>query len=94
MKEKLYVRLKRLRIQRKLSMKELAEAIQVPLSTYREWEYGRAIQGEPYLALAEVLQVTVKELLSGESKEEDQIRKALYKVERALEDLKLEVLSL
>ena len=38
-------KLKRLRIQRDLTMREVAAGIQVPLTAYREWEYGRAIRG-------------------------------------------------
>lgn len=94
MKEKIAARLKRIRISRGLSMRELAERTQIPVSTYREWEYGRAIQGEPYIALAAALEVSVKELLSGESSDKDRIRVAIHNVELSIKELKLEVMSL
>lgn len=59
-------RLKRLRIAQKMTMKELAQTIGVPMSTYREWEYGRSIVGEPYPKLADALKVSLSELLLGE----------------------------
>lgn len=36
------------------------------MTTYREWEFGRAIQGQPYMAMAEVLGVTLSELMTGD----------------------------
>ncbi len=59
-------RLNRLRLLRGLSIGEAAEAIGVSPSTYREWEYGRAIRGEPYGKIALVFHVTLAELILGE----------------------------
>jgi transcriptional regulator with XRE-family HTH domain len=64
--EPLHKRLKRLREARQISTAEMARQIRVPMTTYREWEYGRSIKGEPYLAIAKVLEVGVYELLCGE----------------------------
>ena len=59
-------RITRLRAKRGLTQKDVAKALKVPLSTYKEWEYGRRIQGEQiYVALAETLNVTVRALLTG-----------------------------
>jgi transcriptional regulator with XRE-family HTH domain len=58
-------RLRRHRVEKSLTMKQVATAAGIPLSTYREWEYGRAIQGEPYLQLAQALSLTISELLTG-----------------------------
>ncbi len=63
--DRLQDRLKVLRERRGLSVAEVARRVGVPVSTYREWEYGRAIRGEPYLALAQVFEVSVYELLAG-----------------------------
>ncbi|MBC7711938.1 MAG: helix-turn-helix transcriptional regulator [Rhizobacter sp.] len=60
-------RLKKFRELRNLSVKEVAKLIGVPESTYREWEYGRAIRGEPYLKLTKALGITLNDLL-GENK--------------------------
>jgi len=59
-------RLVRLRKARGFTMKQMAAKIEVPLSTYRDWEYGRANQGTPYIKLAAALGVSLYELLSGE----------------------------
>ena len=61
----LSTRLKSYRVQKRLTMKQVASAINVPVTTYREWEYGRIIRGEPYVALAKVFEITVYELLTG-----------------------------
>jgi transcriptional regulator with XRE-family HTH domain len=58
-------RLKQLREARGLTVKALATAAGVPVSTYREWEYGRAILGEPYPRLARALGVGVEYLITG-----------------------------
>jgi transcriptional regulator with XRE-family HTH domain len=55
-------RLKKLRETRRLSMRETAKLIGVPETTYREWEYGRAVRGEPYLKIAKAFGVKVEEL--------------------------------
>lgn len=55
-------RLQKLRKERGLSVRTMAKKLKVPESTYREWEYGRAIRGEPYVKIAEVLEVSLQEL--------------------------------
>lgn len=44
-------------------MRETAKLISVPETTYREWEYGRAARGEPYLKIAESFGVSLDDLL-------------------------------
>lgn len=61
-----YKRLRNFRENRRLSMRELARLINVPETTYREWEYGRAIRGEPYVKLARALGVSLEDLLGDE----------------------------
>lgn len=58
-------RLEKLRIREGLSVSEVARHISVSTSTYREWEYGRQIKGEPYEKLASILNVSLNELLTG-----------------------------
>ncbi|MDR3608290.1 MAG: helix-turn-helix transcriptional regulator [Oligoflexia bacterium] len=66
-----YQRLRTLRERRGLSVRAVAETIGVPMSTYREWENGRAVQGtRSYAPLAQVLQVSIHELLTGEAPQE------------------------
>ena len=66
----------------------MARQIQVAPSTYREWEYGRAIKGEPYAKLAQVFQTTLSELLLGEEARSSTIRKDLQEVEEILQRIK------
>jgi transcriptional regulator with XRE-family HTH domain len=50
-----------------LTQKEVAQALKIPLSTYKEWEYGRRVQGEEvYVKLSEVLELNLRTLLTGE----------------------------
>jgi transcriptional regulator with XRE-family HTH domain len=82
-------RLQALRVSRSLTSKQVARSIAVAESTYRAWEAGRAITGEPYLALAELFGVSVYELLSGKrSTGADEFRSAVEQVERGIEKLK------
>ncbi len=55
-------RLKKLREARHLTIKEAATLIGVPQTTYREWEYGRAIRGEPYIRIAKAFNISLDEL--------------------------------
>lgn len=80
-------RLRALRLKRGLTMKQVAETAQIPLSTYREWEYGRAIQGEPYLQLAEALSVSLGELITGKDNLSEAWRE-LAKIEEHVKNLK------
>lgn len=92
--ERFHVRLKRLRELRRLTMRDLAKAVGVPESTYREWEYGRAIQGEPYVAIAAALEVTLHELLSGEKPTFARVLERIDQIQNQLEALRAEVASL
>jgi transcriptional regulator with XRE-family HTH domain len=59
-------RLISLRLQKDLSISEVAKKLEVSPSTYREWEQGRQIQGEPYQKLALLFEVSLTELLTGQ----------------------------
>lgn len=74
-------------------MKELAQQVGVPVSTYREWEYGRAIVGEPYPKLADALRVSLSELLLGEVKGKNEIFTEIRAIEGHLYNLKRKVES-
>ena len=89
--EKFNKRLKTLRTMKGLTMKEVAQATDVPLSTYREWEYGRAIQGEPYLKIAQALSVSLSELLTGSSRNSE-VWRELELIEHHIKNLR-DVLS-
>ena len=70
-------RLLNLRLKKGLSLSELARDIGVSPSTYREWEQGRKIKGEPYEKLALILGVSINELLTGKK----------HKIDVFLEDI-------
>jgi transcriptional regulator with XRE-family HTH domain len=89
--ESLSSRLRRLRKARGLSMKEVAEALKISESTYREWEYGRAIQGEPYLKLSEVLATSVYELLGGDKIQATTIFYTLEEIEAGMKKLRVQL---
>lgn len=73
LKSSLGARLQNLRNQQNLTATEVAQAVGVSVSTYREWENGRAIRGEPYVELAKIFQVSLLELLTGRTVEFSQI---------------------
>ena len=91
--ESLGQRLKRLRDQRNLSVKEVAEALSVPVTTYREWENGRKIVGEPYPALADLFEVSVYELITGEKGKESNMLSCVETIRVELEKIRSHLLS-
>ncbi|MBY0385110.1 helix-turn-helix transcriptional regulator, partial [bacterium] len=52
-----------------LTIAVCAKEIGVSQSTYREWEYGRAISGEPYAKIASLLGLSLSELLGRDKTE-------------------------
>lgn len=93
MTEPFHARLRRLRTDRGLSMRALAEKVHVPETTYREWEKGRAIQGQPYSALAQALNVSLQELMTGEKIKAEDLIHALEGLEGAVQNLRQRLFS-
>lgn len=91
--ESFSLRLKRLREARGIKVKEMASRLGVSVSTYRDWEYGRAIKGEPYPKMAEILSVSLQELLTGRCPLPEQVMKEIFKCEQALAAIKKELSS-
>ena len=89
--EAFHSRLTRLRKKSGLSMKKVAEALEIPESTYREWEYGRAIQGEPYVKLGKVFGVSIYELLGGSRPEMKALLSTVDELEEGLKKLRIQV---
>lgn len=87
------LRLRRLRETKGIKVKEMSLLLGVSVSTYRDWEYGRAIKGEPYPKMAEILSVSLQELLTGHCPVPDQVMKEILKCEQALLALKKELSS-
>lgn len=82
-----------MRKEKNLSVKDVAEKIKVPLTTYREWEHDRKIVGEPYIDLARVFEVSVYELITGEKSSGKEVSKSLEIIEAELNKLKETLLS-
>lgn len=92
-KESLGDRLKKLREKKGLSVKEVSDKIGVPLTTYREWEHGRKIVGEPYIELSKVFEVSIYELISGEKSSSTDLVKSVETIELELKKIKENLLS-
>lgn len=92
--EKIGLRMKRLRLQQGLSLTEVAHKAHVAVSTYREWEYGREIKGEPYVKIAQALNVTLYELLTGEKSKVSKISGEIAEIEEACKKLRKNLESL
>jgi transcriptional regulator with XRE-family HTH domain len=58
--------LRSLRLFRGLSVREVSQLIGVPATTYRDWEYGKRIQGQPYIRIAQAFGITLDELFGVE----------------------------
>ena len=68
---------------------EIAKKIGVSESTYREWENGRRIQGEPYKRISEALEINILTLLEVESVEHSFMQKELKKIEKSVRNIRL-----
>lgn len=83
-------RLKELRVKNRMTVREVSQAIGVSASTYREWEYGRTIKGEPYLKLAKVFKVSLTFLMTGKNTTPNMIWDRLNHIEKSIISLKKE----
>lgn len=89
---------KRLRTRREelgIKVKDIAQHVGVAESTYRDWENGRSIQGEPYQELAEILDISLGKLLGVD--ERDVIQSFLLevtKLEKSVKKIKLNATKL
>lgn len=81
-------RLKKLRVEKGMSAKDLAQKIGVSVSTYREWEYGRQIKGEPYVRIAAALDVTLYKLLTGKDSGSIDLHLSLKRIEENVKELR------
>ena len=87
-------RLKKLRLKTGFSQKQVAERAGVSASTYRDWEYGKAIRGEPYLDLASALNVSITELFTDQKSIISKVQQDLREIERIVGSIRKTVASL
>lgn len=92
--EKFNERLLRLRKEKNLTAKFMAHAIEVPESTYREWEYGRGMRLPPCQKISQVLGVSLSELMTGERPDGAKITAELERIENLVQELRLNLSSL
>jgi transcriptional regulator with XRE-family HTH domain len=59
---KLNNKLRTLRQAKRMTMKKIATLIGIPVSTYRDWEYGSKVPAENVHKIAKIFQVSVSEL--------------------------------
>jgi transcriptional regulator with XRE-family HTH domain len=77
-------RLKELRKKCRKTAKQVALEVGVSDSTYRDWEYGRRILGEPYGKLAKSLDTSLIYLILGESSDRPKIHENLRRAEELI----------
>jgi transcriptional regulator with XRE-family HTH domain len=87
-------RLKRLRLKTGLSQKQVAERAGISASTYRDWEYGKKIKGEPYVDLASALRVSITELFTDKKVVTSKVQQELREIERIVESIRKTVAAL
>ncbi len=81
-------RLKFVRLQKNITIEEVAEQIGVAPSTYREWEKGRAITGNPYGKLCTVLGVSIYYILGIEDGASEALSTCIREMEKCIQKLK------
>jgi transcriptional regulator with XRE-family HTH domain len=86
--ETLAKRLKRLRTEKDMSAQQVADLAMIPVTTYREWENGRQILGEPYEKLAAALDVSLFVLMTGREPKQADLFIKLEQVEKTLSELR------
>ena len=74
-------RLRKARELKGMSVSEVARHLNVSPSTYREWEYGRDIKGEPYSAICSLFDISYSFLFTGEK----------VRIENFLEEIEIQI---
>lgn len=87
-------RLKKFRLKAGLSQKQVAERAGISASTYRDWEYGKQIKGEPYIELAVALNVSITELFTDKNLVTSKVQQELRDIERLVENIRKTVAAL
>jgi len=91
--ELFHERLERLRRERKLTAKAMAQSIDVAESTYREWEKGRGMKLPPFQKISQVLAISVTELITGEKPAWAELTEKLMNLEKNITELRLNLSS-
>lgn len=91
--ELFHQRLEKIRREKKLTAKAMAELIDVPESTYREWEKGRGMKLPPFQKISQVLAISVTELVIGEKPEWQDVLERIKDIETNVAELRANLSS-
>ena len=81
--------LKARRLQLNKKPSEIASFIGVSESTYRDWEHGRKIQGEPYIRIADALEMSIIDLLEiNRSEDRETFLKELSEIDTHIKNIR------
>ena len=93
--EPFHKRLRRLREGAGLTMEAMARNLGVPVTTYREWEYGRELRGTKiYLKMVDILGVAIQELFTGEKSKNHGAIEQFDSIINQLQELRSKMISL
>ena len=81
-------RIRKIRQEQKMTLKKMAEYLQVPTSTYRDWEYGSKIPAEMLIQISQLLNSSPNELLDFEQTQLKGMQKGISLIEAGLKLLK------
>lgn len=81
---KLAQKIRKLRLERKMTLKETAKYLEVPVSTYRDWEYGRKMPADAILKLSEAFDVPMTVFTHREMGPGADLQRAIDLMEEAL----------
>lgn len=82
-------RIRKLRQERKMTIKEMAQHLGVPTSTYRDWEYGSKIPADALVQIGQLFNSSPNELLGLEKLQHKNLREAIYLIEEGLKLLRI-----
>ena len=74
-----------------MAVSHVARKLGVSESTYRDWENGRQIKGEPYMKIANLFGVSLSELFLGEEGNMQAIVKDIHRIEAIIQSLKIKL---
>lgn len=86
-------RLERLRKQKGLTAKSMAQMINLAESTYRDLEKGRGLKLPPIEKISKVLSISVTELITGHSTDLTEHLKSLEDIEKMLVQTRIKLVS-
>ena len=81
-------RLREFRVAAHLTVRQIATALDVSPATYREWERGRAITGQPYVKLSQILSVSLSGIFGVDQGSRQHLIGLVDQAQKTLEQLK------